>query len=71
MVRLYVVPPMTYGKGMCKCPTMKGGYSPLLVQPAPTALSGSGMKSPPDMRKVRSVLSTLQTTNPRKKYISI
>lgn len=67
-MKLYVVPPMTYGRGMCKCRVMKGGYSPLLLAP----MHGAGMKSKtPDMTKVRTVLSTLNTTNPRKKYISI
>lgn len=69
-MKLYVVNPIVKGRGFCKCKQIKGGYSPLLVQPAPTALSGAGMKSP-DMTKVKSVLSGLQTTNPRKKYISI
>lgn len=71
MVKLYVVHPMTYGRGFCKCRMLKGGGSPLLLLGnEPNALlSGSGAK--PDLTKVRSVLSGLNARKPHKKYINI
>ena len=69
-MKLYVVHPIVKGRGFCKCKEMKGGYSPLLLQPSPNALSGAGMRNP-DMTKVKSVLSGLQPTKPYKKYISL
>lgn len=68
-MKLYTVAPMVYGKGMCKCRMMKGGYSPILLEGAvPNELSGGAMK--PDMAKVRTMLTSL-SANPKKKFISI
>lgn len=68
-MKLYVVKPMVYGRGMCQCRQMKGGYSPLLlVGNEPNALRGGAVK--PDMTRVKSMLSGL-SPNPKKRFISI
>lgn len=72
-MKLYVVPPLVRGGGLCKCRMSRGGYSPLLStanNPLNSQVTGGAMKV--DTTKVKSILSSgLMGTSSKKKYISI
>lgn len=72
-MKLYVVPPLVRGGGICKCRMSRCGYSPLLST-ANNALNSQvsvgGKKV--DTTKVKSILSSgLMGTQSKKRYISI
>lgn len=70
-MKLYVVPPLVRGGGVCKCRMSRGGYSPLLStlnNPLNSQVTGGKV----DTTKVRAILSSgLMGTSSKKKYISI